>query len=194
MPSASPSSSPPAPQLRSGSVPDDPRSLLTEEMRAAVGRPFRWLRSFPISANEIRRWAMAVHYPNLPPRRFWDDEYARSTPAGGLVAPVDFNPFAWMVAEPPADAGVHTGRPWPEPELGLADPASRAYIINAMEVAHTGVAMGQGDVIESVTSLASYSEREGRLGLMLTTVTEDRWTNQRGQLVRVGRISLLRYR
>jgi len=43
-------------------------------------------------------------------------------------------------------------------------------------------------VIRSVTTLASYTEREGRLGLMLTTTTQERWVNQRDELVRTSRI------
>lgn len=41
-----------------------------------------------------------------------------------------------------------------------------------------GLPMRPGDVITSVNRLAEYRERQGRLGLMLLTVTEDEWTNQ----------------
>ena len=47
---------------------------------------------------------------------------------------------------------------------------------------------------EAYASLASYSEREGRLGLMLVTTTEERWVNQRDELLRTSRIHVLRYR
>jgi hypothetical protein len=50
-----------------------------------------------------------------------------------------------------------------------------------------------GDVITSVTRLAGYSEREGRLGLMLFTTTEDTWTNGDGALVKKSRMTLIRY-
>ena len=43
--------------------------------------------------------ALAVYYPDVPPRLFWDEEYARSTRHGGIVAPEDFNPFAWFTAD-----------------------------------------------------------------------------------------------
>jgi hypothetical protein len=36
--------------------------------------------------------------PEPPPREFVDADYA-TTRWGGLVAPREFNPFAWMVAE-----------------------------------------------------------------------------------------------
>ena len=62
-----------------------------------------------------------------------------------------------------------------------------------MEVEYTGVPMRPGDVVRAVTVLADYSERTGRLGLMLFTTTEQRWTNQRGELIKTQRDVLIRY-
>ena len=61
--------------------------------------------SFPITDSDIRRWAIAVYYPEPAPRLFWDAEYAAGTVHGGIVAPEDFNPFAWLT-QTEADAGV----------------------------------------------------------------------------------------
>ena len=72
-----------APRRAHDAVPNGRRRALTHgwtiaarrrRMRAAVGRDFRWLTSFPIGANEIRRWAIAIYHPALPPRLFWDDK------------------------------------------------------------------------------------------------------------------------
>jgi len=41
--------------------------------------------------------------------------------------------------------------------------------------------------------LSEYREREGRLGLMLFTVTEDNWTNEDDELVKTSRSTLIRY-
>jgi hypothetical protein len=56
-----------------------------------------------------------------------------------------------------------------------------------------GVRMRPGDVITDVTRLAGYSEREGRLGLMLFTVTEQAWSNQSGDLVKRTKVTVIRY-
>jgi hypothetical protein len=53
--------------------------------------------------------------------------------------------------------------------------------------------MRPGDVIRSVMRLDEYSEREGRLGLMLFSVNETRWTNQDDALIKVTRDILIRY-
>lgn len=56
-----------------------------------------------------------------------------------------------------------------------------------------GVPMRSGDVITSVRRLGEYSERSGRLGLMLFSRTEDTWSNQHGDLVKRGVMTLIRY-
>jgi hypothetical protein len=53
--------------------------------------------------------------------------------------------------------------------------------------------MRPGDVVTSVRSLAGYSEREGRLGLMLFTTSQDVWTNQDDQVVKTTTSTLIRY-
>jgi hypothetical protein len=163
-------------------------------MRQAVGAQMGRRVSFPVSESDIRRWAVAVYYPQEPPRQFWDEVYAKSTRYGGIVAPEDFNPFAWMAAEQDEPQAEMEQNDPDRPELliGIPGPGLKYQLNGGMEVAYGG-RMRPGDVITSVTRLASYSEREGRLGLMLFTVSEDVWTNQSGELVKSTRNTLIRY-
>ena len=71
-------------------------TYITDEMSNAVGRELARMTSYPITDSDIRRWAVAVYYPDEPPRLFWDAEYAAGTPYGSVVAPEEFNPFAWL--------------------------------------------------------------------------------------------------
>lgn len=171
-----------------------PESNVSAAMRNAVGGQLARRVSFPVSESDVRRWAVAVYYPQDPPRQFWDAAYAKSTRHGGIVAPEDFNPFAWMAAErnePSVELGLN------DPDrteimLGVPGPGLQYQLNGGLEVDY-GVRMRPGDVITSVTRLAGYSEREGRLGLMLFTVTEDSWTNGDGELVKRARMTLIRY-
>ena len=165
-----------------------PTSWITDEMRAAIGRELSRSVSYPIDASDIRRWAIAVYHPEPPPPRFWDDE----TP-GGIVAPEELNPFAWMSAAPRGRvSGTGDGGVGYEAQLGLAPLTTTSMLNGGIEVTY-GEPMRPGDVITSVTSLTDYSEREGRLGLMLFTRSTARWTNQHDELVKSSVMTLIRY-
>jgi hypothetical protein len=111
-----------------------------------------------------------------------------------IVAPEEFNPFAWMTAAgPPERDALGQGASTTERRLGIDPPATSNMLNGGMEVEYMGVHMRPGDVIRAVTILADYSERSGRLGLMLFTTTEQRWTNQRDELIKTQRDVLIRY-
>ncbi|MCW2495276.1 MaoC family dehydratase N-terminal domain-containing protein [Jatrophihabitans sp.] len=163
-------------------------------MAAAVGGVLAVRVSYPVSASDIRRWAIAVYFPDRPPRQYWDAAYAATLPTGGIVAPEEFNPFAWMAAVPEAPA-IKPSSTHPdsvEIRLGVPGPGL-TFQLNAGMESEYGVWMRPGDVITSVTSLKHYRETAGRLGLMLITTLEDRWTNQAGELVQLAQSTSIRY-
>lgn len=160
-----------------------------------VGEQLERRVSFPISESDIRRWAIAVYYPEEPPRQFWDTGSASTTQHGGVVAPEDFNPFAWMVAEYDTVATVQVEKSNPdstELSLGIKGPGLRFMLNGGLEVDYEEP-MKPGDIVTGVTRLAEYRERTGRLGLMLFTVSEDTWTNQNDEVIKRSRSTLIRY-
>ena len=168
---------------------------ITAEMRALVGREMRRWVSFPVSSSDIRRWAIAVYYPECPPSRFWDAQAAAVSRYGGIVAPEDFNPFAWMVAEPKGQstmAAVAGNADAIENGLDAAGPGLKHALNGGIQIAY-GVPMRPGDVITSVITLAEYRERLGSLGLMLFTSMKTVWTNQSGEIVKTGVSTVIRY-
>ena len=171
-------------------------SNISSEMEAAIGSSLSRRVSFPVSRSDIRRWAIAVYWPEPPPRMFWDEAHAQTTVHGGIVAPEEFNPFAWMAAEVDQReevASLSLNDPdRTEKTLGIAGPGLEFMLNGGIEVEY-GVRMRPGDVITAVSRLASYHEREGRHGLMLFTIMEDTWTNQLGEEVKRSRSTLIRY-
>lgn len=164
-------------------------SHISDEMRATVGAVVDWRVSYPVAVSDIRRWAIAVYYPDDPPRVFWDERVP-----GGIVAPEEFNPFAWMVAESMRPA-IAPGKRDPdrlEKAIGVAGPGLR-HQINGGSAVRYGVPMRPGDIIRSETRLKEYREREGRLGRMLITVTEVVWTNQNEERVSTCVNTAIRY-
>jgi len=174
----------------------DEQTHISDAMRAAVGQELASRVSYPVTDSDIRRWAIAVHYPQRPPALYWDEEAARDAGHKGIVAPLDFNPFAWLTKEPGyagADDDLDANDPdRTEKTLGIAGPGLKFQLNGGMSVEY-GVRMRPGDVITSVSRLAGYTERNGRLGLMLMSTTEDTWTNQRGEVVKKQQVTLIRY-
>jgi hypothetical protein len=166
-------------------------------MRALVGRQFGTERSsVPIALSDIRKWALAVYYPEVPPRLFWDEEYARSSTHGGIVAPEEFNPFAWFTAAGPVMAPSHEGpvrENGPEGAFGVAVPETTFALNGGVEVTY-GARMRPRDVIRAARpTLVDYKERPSRLGLLLFTTTESTWTNQNGEVVKTSQGTSIRY-
>jgi hypothetical protein len=151
-------------------------TAISPEMAAATGTEISRRESYP-------------DWPEEPPAH-----YLRGN--SPLTAPQEFNPFAWAAADvtthPAGTVSEQNDPDSTEKQIGVAGPGLRFMLNGGME-AEYGAPIRAGDVITGVNRLASYSERRGRLGLMLFTVMEDTWTNQDGALVKRGRTTLIRY-
>ena len=150
-------------------------TLVTTEMSDAKGIWVRELTAPPVSESDIRKWAIAVYWPENPPRRFWD------AAAGMIMAPEDFNPFAWPV-------------PTDEPQGSAAMPGMLGRnVLNGGQVDTFGARIKVGDVITTRTRLVDWSEREGRAGLMLFSRYETEWRNQDGDLVKTRVATIIQF-
>lgn len=159
-------------------------TLVTPDMEERKGVWGGERVSYPISESDIRKWAISVYWGETPPRIFWDAEYAATTKYGGIVAPEDFNPFAWPVPMGEVrSAGAQMGQ---KPKKG-------ENILNGGQADTYGVRMRPGDVITSRTRLSHWEERQGRNGLTLYQYTETQWTNQNGEIVKTRISTGIRY-
>ncbi len=130
----------------------------------------------PISASDIRKWAIATYWPEKPPAIYFDEAYAADTRYGGIIAPPDFNPFAWPVDRPVALGGAGAAR---------GPDGRRLTGLNGGQTDTYGAPMRVGDVVRSRSRLRDWQERQGRMGLTLYVFTETEWRNQDDQLVRL---------
>ena len=157
-------------------------SLVTKEMEERRGVWSGPRVAPPIALSDIRKWVIAVYWPEKPPRQFWDEEYAKTTRWGSIIAPQDFNPFAWPIErEIPAvrAAPLRTG--------------AGSHGMNGGQVETFGVPMRPGDVITARSRLKEWNERQTRLGLTLFSFTELEWRNQNGELVKTRVSTGIRY-
>lgn len=170
--------------------------LIRADMREIVGVPYSRLESYPVTSSDIRRWAQAVYYPELPPGTYLDPDRAAS---GDLDAPLDFNPFAWGPARKfPLGTAIkalpeHVAVGAVEHHLGVVPPDLRRGLNGGVSADFTAVRMRPGDVISAETCIAAYSERAGKLGPMLMTETATTWTNLSGATIKTERMTLIRY-
>lgn len=148
-----------------------------------LGRPLDADVALPVCSNDIRRWAMATYYPADPAPEFMDEDAAAGGPWGELVAPRDFNPFAWTKCTPPDTYPWMRGMGTEPGRRGLNGGQRNRYF----------APIRVGDTITSVVTLVDAYEKEGRLGPMMFLVDEARWTNQRGELVRLGQRTTIYY-
>ena len=161
---------------------EPPRTtLVTPDMEARKGVWSGERVSYPVAESDIRRWAIAAYWPETPPRIFWDADYASGTRWLGIIAPEDFNPFAWPVERPARE---------PRPN---ADTAPPVRLMNGGQVDTVYVPIRPGDVITSRIRLKGWTERETRLGLTLFSETETEWRNAAGELVKTRVQTAIRY-
>jgi len=173
------------------------RTLISDEMRSIIGVVIEEETSYPIAASDIRRWALAVYHPEIPPPEFWDEDHPLTAALGGIVAPDEFNPLAWITKRPGprhhdrdevvAKVGAF------EEALGVESPEFRALLQGEIRARYGEARMRPGDVIHSATSITEYSEREGRMGLQLYTTLSEVLTNQNRDWVKTVDTVFVRY-
>ena len=157
-------------------------SLITQDMIDRKGVWGNERTSPPIAESDIRKWAIATYWPEKPPAIYWDADYALTTKHKGIIAPSDFNPFAWPIDRPPRPNAPNAGK-GSKGRTGLNGGQTDTY----------GVPMRSGDVIKARSRLRDFNERQGRMGLMLYTFTETQWTNQDSEMVRTRISTGIRY-
>ncbi|MEW2622486.1 MaoC family dehydratase N-terminal domain-containing protein [Streptomyces sp. NPDC048106] len=170
-------------------------TLIRHDMRDLIGSPYARRISYPVSASDIRKWARAVHHPRPAPVRYTDP----AAEDGDLLAPYDFNPFAWGCAEQIPDPGAleldeaYKNSGAMEHRLGVTPPNLRRALNGGLRVDYGTARMRPGHVITAQSAVAGYEEKQGRLGTMLLTEVATTWTNQEGRLVKTLRMTLIRY-
>jgi hypothetical protein len=139
--------------------------------------------SDPVYPSDIRRWAIAIYWPEAPPRLFWDEEYARTTRWGGIIAPPDFNPFTWPAVRPTAPASAAN--------LPTSQRGHRS--MNGGQTDTFFSPIRPGDIIRTRSRLTNWEEKVTRLGASLFLFTEIEWCNQHDDLVKRRISTSIRY-
>ncbi len=146
-------------------------TVITPEMRAAIG-----VESEPY-VNEVEKGAIIKFAEAIGDTNpiFHDEEAARKTRYGGLIAPPTFL------------RSMKAGRPRAEvksPYPAALDGGSEWEYFEPVR---------PGDRITVTTCISDLYERKGRLGNMLFIIRETRYVNQFGKLVAIQRSTGISY-
>ncbi len=157
-----------------------------EAQKARIGEETSRRVSFPVDKSLIRIWAIANRWPEPPDRLYWDEEYAKKTRWGGIIAPPNFNPFAYHIDE---DRMAGSSR-----NMGAVGVGRGNRSMNAGGEAEYFAPIRPGDIITSVSKIVDVYRRDtANLGPTFFMTTETTWTNQKGEVVKIYRGGGIRY-
>lgn len=173
-------------------------TYITPEIKALIGlEGDPQICGEPVEGSEVRRFAQAVMDDDPI---FWNDTHAKNTRYGGVVAPPLFPLFAHRRSpgspDPLASAAI-------DPDFdGFADlmvtglPSVPLPMLPRLLNGGNAVEFYQlprlGDCITARAKYLDIYEKTGRSGTMVFIVIETRYTNQRGELLMVSRVTLIR--
>lgn len=156
-------------------------SLITPEIRAMVGQEVFLPGTEPVEKGIIKRYTVAVGDPNPLYR---DEEYARKTRHGGIIAPPTFVFDANHRIE--AEVG-EDGRPLAR--VKLPPPLNR--IARAGNEYEFHKPARPGDIISARRKITNIFEKEGRTGGLVFVEYETTYTNQKQEVLGINRERLV---
>ena len=156
--------------------------MLPQEVTQLMGKTGETV-IMEVEKGAIKKFADAVGDRNP---LYWDEEYARNSRYGSIVAPPGFLgwPLKWESAMPF----------FSELRQGLIDTVAGAGYSRILD---GGIEFDffqpvrSGDILASVPQVASIQERETKSGKMILSITEITYTNQNGTMVAKARQTII---
>ncbi len=160
--------------------------MLPEKISRFIGQPIGGVRIFEVEKGGIRKFADAVEDRNP---LYWDDEFARNSPYGAIIAPPGF--FGWPMK-------WEAGRTFPPtfetnegPGVALDELGYSRTLDGGMEYEFYRP-VRVGDRLAVITILKDIVTREGKTGKMAFLILETTYTNQNGDVVARARATHIR--
>jgi acyl dehydratase len=153
-------------------------SMISDEIQSMIGL---WAEPvvLEVERGAIARYADAIDDPNPLYR---DEEYARNSRYGEIIAPPGF--FGWPVGGGDIEAGMSR-------VVGAVAEAGMLRILDGGIELNFMVPVRAGDTLVTYGKLADVREKQTSQGKMLFLIIEQRYLNQDGALVAVARQTLI---
>jgi hypothetical protein len=174
---------------KGGSVDKAEKSAIVEQLRKKIGVILEPML-FEVERGAIKRFIEAVEDDNP---LYWDDEYARKTRYGGVIAPPGF--FGLPLGDVPG-AEIN-------PDMGILVAPLAKNLPGMAAIMESGVGGGceaeyyqrvrPGDVLLTYYELVDIVEKEGKLGPMVIFIFQQTFKNKINRLVARVRVTLITY-
>ena len=175
--------------------------LLTKEVLEFLGFQTGNVLGDPITAKEIRRYALAIGDPNPV---YHNQEEAEKSRYGGIIAPPCFTYWACHPASQddfPENLTIR-GRLKREaqqigafavPELPLPNTAHGGTEVHGGDEHEFFHPLRPGDVLTGRSKIVDMQEKSGKVGSLIFLVLETQFKNQRDQLVDIVKTTVIYY-
>ena len=160
--------------------------MLPEEVTKLIGQA-TGARIFEVEKGAIKKFADAVDDPNP---LYWDEEYARNSRYGSIIAPPGF--FGWPTkwargsTFPLSPESVGSGEAVVDSRAILAEAGYGRTLDGGMEYEFFRPVRA-GDTLATSAIVKDIIEREGKAGKLVFLITETTYINQNGDLVAKAR-------
>jgi acyl dehydratase len=158
-------------------------------MRACIGRTGP-KRTFEVTKRDILRLSIALGDTNPLYR---DEEYAKQTPHGGVIAPPFFITALTLTEEDLTDLEPSGLGKVMDLRMSVPTPGFPGAMATGRDIEFTGH-IRPGDVITFQEKLVDVYEKQGRRGPMIFIIAERTYHNQRGELLVRERAGLIRHK
>ena len=150
----------------------DKVSSITAELKSKIGIECE-PQSYSIEKGMIKRFARAIDDPNP----LWqDEEFARKTKYGGIIAPPTFIPLV--------------GNEQIQQQLILLPTLSILHASTELECYRP---IREGNVITATTRISGVREQQGKMGKMILITFDTTYTNEVRELVATCRQRIIAY-
>ncbi len=158
--------------------------MLPEEITQFIGKE-AGTSIFEVERETIRRFADAVDDSNP---LYWDEEYAKKSRYGSIIAPPGFISSPWFSGRPTKWGKKSTSSSEARGDLILA--LAKAGFWRALDGGieyEFSCPVRAGDTITASSRIKDIIGREGRTGKMVFLIRETTYTNQNGEAVAKAR-------
>ncbi len=151
---------------------------ITEKLKACIGREVTYTAPEEFGRGAIRYFALALDDDNPI---YSDENIARATRHGGIIAPPTFVCETNQVFQKPADANGYIGHYWTLPL------ASTRFIRGGNEYEFYQPVRPDDRVTVTWKILDIYERETRKFGALVFVLSEARYVNQRGELLALNR-------